>query len=42
MIKIAIGFVLGVAVATVGVSGLSKMADNGVGIVQEKAKEMAK
>ena len=30
MIKLIIGFVLGFIVATVGVGGITKMADNGV------------
>lgn len=37
-----IGFVLGVAVATVGFTGIVKMFDNGVQKVQEYSKDAAK
>jgi capsular polysaccharide biosynthesis protein len=41
MIKIAIGFVLGLAVATVGLSGLVQMLDNGIQTIQETSKQLA-
>ena len=37
-----IAFVLGIFVATVGVSGVTKIMDNGVQKVQEISKEAAK
>ena len=37
-----IAFVLGIFVATVGVSGVTRMADNGVQKVQQISKEAAK
>lgn len=37
-----VAFVLGMVVATVGVSGIMKMFDNGVKTVQEYSKEAAK
>jgi len=37
-----IAFVLGIFVATVGVSGVMKIADNGVQKVQEVSKTVAK
>ena len=42
MKNIFIGFVLGLVVATVGFSGVARMADNGVTKVQEISKEAAK
>ena len=42
MRMLIIGFVLGVAVATVGFTGIVKMFDNGVAKVQEVSKEAAK
>lgn len=42
MIKLTIGFILGIVVATVGFSGLSQMADKGVSKVQEVAKDASK
>ena len=42
MSKFIIGFVLGLIVATVGFSGVARMADNGVTKVQEISKEAAK
>jgi hypothetical protein len=42
MTKILIGFVLGVAVATVGFSGIARIADSGVTKIQGVAKEAAK
>ena len=37
-----VSFVLGMVVATVGLSGVAKMFDNGVAKVQEVSKEYAK
>lgn len=37
-----IAFVLGMVVATVGISGIAKIFDNGVQKVQEYSKEAAK
>ena len=37
-----VAFVLGMVVATVGLSGVAKMFDNGVAKVQEVSKEYAK
>ena len=42
MKALIIGFVLGVAVATVGFTGIVKMFDNGVQKVQEYSKDAAK
>jgi hypothetical protein len=42
MIRIGIGFILGILVCTVGLSGIAKMFDNGVAKVQEVSKEAAK
>ena len=42
MIKLTIGFILGVVVATIGFSGLANMADKGVAQVQAVAKDAAK
>jgi hypothetical protein len=42
MIRITIGFILGVLVCTVGVSGIARIFDNGVAKVQEVSKEAAK
>jgi hypothetical protein len=42
MKNIFIGFVLGLVVATVGFSGIARIADNGVTKVQEISKEAAK
>jgi hypothetical protein len=41
MIKFAIGFVLGVTVATVGFSGIARIADSGVHSIQQTTKELA-
>jgi len=40
MIKLVIGFVLGVFVATVGVSGLVQVMDSGVQTIQQKSKDL--
>lgn len=42
MIKFAIGFVLGLAVATVGVSGIARIVDSGVHSIQKSAEELAR
>ena len=42
MLKFIIGVAVGIAVSTVGFSGLAKMADNGVAQTQEIVKEAAK
>ena len=42
MTKVLIGFILGIVVATVGFSGVAKMADQGVAKVQAVAKDAAK
>jgi hypothetical protein len=42
MIKFIVGFVLGIAVSTVGFSGLAKMADKGVTSTQTIVKDAAK
>ncbi len=42
MIRILIGFVLGVVVSTVGFSGVAKMLDRGVDQVKTHSQEMAK
>jgi hypothetical protein len=42
MIKFAIGFVLGVAVATVGFSGIAQIMDTGVQTIQKSAEELAR
>lgn len=36
-----IGFVLGLVVATVGFSGIARIADKGVVKIQEQSKELA-
>jgi hypothetical protein len=42
MIKLFIGFVLGVVVSTVGFSGIARMLDNGVNKVKEVSQEQIK
>lgn len=42
MRNIAIGFVLGLVVATVGFSGLAKIFDKGIDTVKSQSVEMAK
>jgi hypothetical protein len=42
MTNLLIGFILGIAVCTVGFSGLAKMADAGVSKIQETVRENAK
>jgi len=42
MINLIIGFVLGIAAATVGFQGIAEMADNGVEKVQQVVTEVSK
>lgn len=42
MSKLFVGFILGVLVCTVGLTGIARMLDNGVNKIQEVAKESAK
>ena len=42
MIKFVAGVVVGIAICTVGFSGMVRMIDNGVNKVQEVTKEAAK
>ena len=42
MIKFALGVVVGIFIATVGVSGIANMLDGGVAKVQQQARELAK
>lgn len=42
MLKLLIGFILGLAVATVGFNGLAKVADKGVTQAQTVLKDAAK
>ena len=42
MIKIAIGFILGLVVATVGFSGVARILDRGIDTVKTQSQEMAK
>jgi hypothetical protein len=42
MIKILIGFILGIVVASVGFSGIARMLDRGVDTVKTQSQEMAK
>jgi capsular polysaccharide biosynthesis protein len=41
MRNLAIGFVLGIVVATVGFSGVARILDNGIGAVKSTSKELA-
>lgn len=41
MRNLAIGFVLGLVVATVGFSGVARILDNGVSAVKSQSKELA-
>lgn len=40
--KLIIGFVLGLIVATVGFSGVARMVDNGIDRVKTQSQELAK
>jgi len=42
MTKLAIGFVLGLIVATVGFSGVARIMDHGVEAVKTQSQELAK
>ncbi len=42
MTKFLAGFILGIVVATVGFSGIAKIADNGVNKVKEVTQEQVK
>jgi hypothetical protein len=42
MIRLLIGFIFGILVCTVGVSGIARIFDNSVQKVQEVSKEAAK
>lgn len=42
MTKVIIGFVLGVAVASVGFSGIARIMDQGVAKIQEQSRELAR
>jgi hypothetical protein len=41
MSKLIIGFVLGLVVASVGFSGIARIADRGVQTIQEQSRELA-
>jgi hypothetical protein len=40
--QIIIGIIIGIFVATVGVSGVTRMLDHGVEIVKDQSKELTK
>ena len=40
--KLIVGFVLGLVVATVGFSGIARMLDRGVQTIQTQSQELAK
>jgi hypothetical protein len=40
--KLIIGFILGLIVATVGFSGMARMLDNGIDRVKTQSQELAK
>lgn len=42
MTNLLVGFILGIVVATVGFSGIAKMADKGVDKVKEVTQEQVK
>jgi uncharacterized membrane protein len=42
MINFLFGFVFGVMACTIGFTGMAKVADKGVGAMQEKVQEVAK
>jgi hypothetical protein len=42
MLNFICGFILGIAACTVGFSGLAKLADKGVGTIQNTVNEVAK
>ena len=41
MVKFISGFVLGIVVATVGFTGITKVLDRGVQSIQQQSKELA-
>lgn len=42
MIQLLIGFILGIFVATVGVTGILTAADKGVNVVKEQSKQISR
>jgi hypothetical protein len=42
MTKFIVGFVLGLVVASVGFTGLARMADHGVDTIKSNAQELSK
>lgn len=42
MIKLIVGFVLGVVVASVGFSGITRILDAGVNTIQTQSRELAR
>ena len=42
MIRFALGVIVGIFIATVGISGVANMLDGGVAKVQQQARELAK
>jgi hypothetical protein len=42
MIKLIIGFVLGVVVSTIGFTGLARVADRGVESIKQTSQEVSK
>lgn len=42
MIQLIIGIILGIFIATVGVSGVLKVADEGVAAVKQQSKQLVK
>lgn len=42
MTKIAIGFVLGVVVATIGFGGVARLLDSGVEAIKTQSQELSK
>ncbi len=42
MIKLIIGFVLGVVVSTIGFTGLARVADRGVESIKQTSQEVTK
>jgi len=41
MLNFICGFILGVAACTVGFTGMAKVADKGIGLIQNKVQEVA-
>jgi hypothetical protein len=42
MTKFAVGFVLGIVVATVGFTGVARILDHGISTVKTQSQELAK